>query len=267
MGNRPFYILILLLPILIILTSCDKFINLGDASNSKDYDDGLPEDLSGSEDSDRWDEGGSDFEDSGNTGNSGNGEYADEDDSAINDNDDDDEYSDIDKETPPKLLEEYPFPEDFTNDQCECGTNPGYNPVCCKGISVFNACFANCYFLYSEGTICSSYSQGICDSIPQPGTDEDSGDDTDEYHDDPTDETVDTDAEELDSDTDLENPDDEPVEDNDEELTSDEDYIPDNECGCYPSDTEFLCCYKNSTVIVSSCLADCHCNGAYTPCF
>ena len=260
MVNRPFYLTGFLILVMIISTSCDKFINLGDDSYSKDHEDGLPEDLTGSEDSDRWDEGGVDFPgdsgDSGNSGDSGEESYSDEDNWMGND---DDDLSDIDTETPPKLLEEYPFPEDFTNDNCECGVNPGYNPVCCKGISVFNACFANCYFLYSEGKICSSYSQGVCDSIPRPETDESPDD---EEHNDQGDTPDEPD------DTDVENPDnDEPVEDNDEDLTSDEDNIPDNECGCYPSDTEFLCCYKNSTVIISSCMADCHCNGAYTPCF
>ncbi len=267
----------LLVVLSVMFLSCDRFINLGDSQEAA-YEDGLPEDLLEDEKS-GYDTGGSEspengYGDTGNTGDSfdtGNtgdtgGIYYDEDSSA--EFSDDDEHSHDDFDNVPEWPKESPFPDDFTNDMCDCGTSPAYNPVCCaneKGeISVFNTCFANCYFRFSEGKICSDHKTGICDSIP---TYEEEFDDTDDEFEIPDE------FEEYDEDPAINDADDH-INDGDiyfdadqEETDEDDYYLPDNECGCYPSDTELLCCYKNSTVLISYCLANCHCNGAYLPCF
>ncbi|HPV20055.1 MAG TPA: hypothetical protein PK102_00300, partial [bacterium] len=155
-------------------------------------------------------------------------------------------------------LNGYPFDESFTNETCSCGTNPEYDPVCCNGsISVFNACFANCYGIHSSGRICSSYKPGVCGSVIQPVSDDDIV--TDEIIDedimDPAESVPDEDIAVIDSDS---------------EDFSDDDIFeetPDNECGCFPSDTSFNCCYVNGTVLISSCMAECHCEGGYSNCF
>jgi hypothetical protein len=280
----------IILSVLIFSTSCSKFVNLGDSSESY-YEDDFPEDLTESGDKGKEEDSGeSEYPgdygnsgDSGDYGNSGDGYYDDEAEEA---SDEDHAVPDVDKE--PEWPYENPFPDDFNNDKCDCGNNPNYNPVCCindKGvISVFNACFANCYFLFSDGKICSSYDSGICDSIPehQIDNDDDFQEDSDDFYDE---DRVDTDyltdldetfedgddSEFNDSDSDLFFENEYVVDDeyfDDETINDDDDVLkPDNECGCYPDDTDFLCCYKNGTVLISRCLADCHCNGAYLPCF
>ena len=59
--------------------------------------------------------------------------------------------------------EENPFPEGFSNEECDCGETPDYQPICCDGVTlVFNACYANCYAVKSAGRICLSYENGLC---------------------------------------------------------------------------------------------------------
>ncbi|HQI05223.1 MAG TPA: hypothetical protein PL195_08170, partial [bacterium] len=227
--NKLFLFLTALM--LFVLPSCSTFINLGDSeksgTNGEDY---LPEELSDEEQKE------SDAGNSGDTGNSGNtGEMSDTGNSGDTGNTGnsgdsgdsgntgtDDEVSDEDSSS----LNGYPFDESFTNETCSCGTNPEYDPVCCNGsISVFNACFANCYGIHSSGRICSSYKPGVCGSVIQPVSDDDIV----------TDEIIDEDimypAESV-PDEDI------AVIDSDSEDFSDDDIFeetPDNECGCFPS--------------------------------
>jgi len=259
--NKLFLFLTALM--LFVLPSCSTFINLGDSeksgTNGEDY---LPEELSDEEQKE------SDAGNSGDTGNSGNtGEMSDTGNSGDTGNTGnsgdsgdsgntgtDDEVSDEDSSS----LNGYPFDESFTNETCSCGTNPEYDPVCCNGsISVFNACFANCYGIHSSARICSSYEPGVCGSVIQPVSDDDIV--TDEIIDedimDPAESVPDEDIAVIDSDS---------------EDFSDDDIFeetPDNECGCFPSDTSFNCCYVNGTVLISSCMAECHCEGGYSNCF
>ncbi|MBP5405959.1 hypothetical protein J6Z19_02260 [bacterium] len=120
------------------------------------------------------------------------------------------------------------FPEDFSNEECDCGDEPGYHPICCDGKTlVFNACFANCYAVNSNGRICAFYEIGLC---------------SDETDDSETDDSED-DGEQPDSDEDS------------SEIS--------NECGCYPDERpELFACMQddNVTFFMSSCLAECHCD-------
>lgn len=238
-----------------MFSSCDTFVNLGDSEKgSVGGEDYLPEELSDDEKKES-DYGNS--SDAGNTGNTGNtegmsdtgnsGNTGDSGNTGNSGNTDTTEISDEDASS----LNGYPFADDFTNDMCSCGSTPEYAPVCCTGnISVYNACFANCYAINSSGAICASYSFGICGSVKQPDSDNELTDDSDII--DPTD-----------SDEDI-------VNSIDDDSVSDDDipeYVIDNECGCYPENTSFNCCYVNGTVLISTCLAECHCKGGYSNCF
>lgn len=249
------------------LSSCSKFINLGDTSNDKGASDDLPEELSDSENS--YGDTGSggdtgntgDTADTGDTGDAGDtsntatddaGDTNDTGDTGTDMNDSDNEVSDESS-----YLDSYPFSEEFTSDDCACGKEPEYAPVCCNGnTSVFSACFANCYYLNSQSRVCSEYADGVCESLPEQNSDEDvMTDDSD----------IDTDTAVTDDDA-LTLPD-EAADDSDITETGDSDPVINNECGCYPADTGFYCCYVNGTVFISKCMADCHCNGGYTDCF
>lgn len=249
------------------LSSCSKFINLGDTSNDKGASDDLPEELSDSENS--YGDTGSggdtgntgDTADTGDTGDAGDtsntatddaGDTNDTGDTGTDMNDSDNEVSDENS-----YLDSYPFSEEFTSDDCACGKEPEYAPVCCNGnTSVFSACFANCYYLNSQSRVCSEYATGVCESLPEQNSDED----------------VMTDDPDIDTDTavpddDVQTLPDEAADDSDITETGDSDPVINNECGCYPADTGFYCCYVNGTVFISKCMADCHCNGGYTDCF
>ena len=140
------------------------------------------------------------------------------------DTDSDDSSDETDNESVP----DSPFPEDFSNAECDCGDEPDYHPICCDGETlVFNACFANCYAVNSNGRICNFYETGLC-----------------------FDETDDSETEDS--------------EDDDEQPDSDEDSaeIP-NECGCYPDEKpERFACLQSDyvTFFMSSCLAECYCD-------
>jgi hypothetical protein len=257
--NKLFLFLTALM--MFILPSCSTFINLGDSeksgTNGEDY---LPEELSDEENKEsNYDEGDTgntgntgEMSDTGNTGNSGDsGNTGNSGDSGNSGNTGTDEVSDEDTSS----LNGYPFDENFTNENCSCGTDPEYAPVCCNGnISVFNACFANCYGIHSSGKICSSYVSGVCGSIDQPVSDDDPV----------SDEIIDEDVVENLSDDDMTTDDSNIIDSNDDDILE---ITPDNECGCYPTDTSFNCCYVNGTVLISSCMAECHCKGGYSNCF
>lgn len=194
MNNR---FLLIFLSVFIFL-SCSQYINLGDDDNSEviasednyapemgdtgDYDAG---------DTDSKAEAGdynsdSDAADSGDWGNTApesdggfdSGDSADWSDTADSGCDSSDTYDEVDSSSPYEsddsdnssgngsgyvFPEEDPFPEGFSNIECDCGNTPDYQPVCCDGMTlVFNACFANCYAVKSNAKICVSYENGLC---------------------------------------------------------------------------------------------------------
>ena len=238
--------------------SCNTFVNLGDAETGSKNGDSLPEELSDNENygedsvesgdsGDSGDTGNStgDTGDTGNTGNTGmegsDENVSDEDYFVTND---DDNNSDGGK---------YPFDDEFTSQDCGCGNDPIYEPTCCDGsISVFNSCFANCYNIHSDGEICVEKTPGVCDKIEKPDNETDDN------------EISDADVVVIDNDilTDSDIID-------DADLMDDADIVEiiDNECGCYPNDTNLYCCYVNGTVLVSKCMAECLCAGGYSNCY
>ena len=247
--------LIVVLAVFLIF-SCDHFVNLGDKSlGDADYTEGLPDEIYEGENSDSADAGNYDDwnEDSGadtdaeENGADGGAPAAEPTDSW---NDDDlpeaDSDSNDDAEFPGEEGEVYvfpesdPFPEGFSNAGCGCGGTPDYLPVCCDGkISVFNACFANCYAVNSGNKICVSYENGLCGEAAgiTRDPDEEGGDQ----------EPADDEDAETDDDTEL------PDEDAGPAVIS-------NECGCYPEDEpSIFSCADNSFYFITECLATCHC--------
>lgn len=268
----------LIIPFIIFAISCDHFVNLGDKSyDNADNTEGLPDELyedngnTGSEagDYEDWNEDNADsaYYDEGSEDTNNDSEV-----SEINDNDSQGDFADSDMadpgndevdsaapfpendsdELPDEVPDENensyifpesdPFPEGFSNVECGCSDAPQYQPVCCDGkISVFNACFANCYAVKSDGKICSVRKTGLCDG------DEDTDSD---YDNDP--EEDDDDTEESDEDNDI-------IDDNDTELPdSDEDVI-NNECGCYPGEEPAVFSCGEDSYFITSCLANCLC--------
>lgn len=264
MKNR----FLLAVSIILLVFSCNQFVNLGDKSyDGADNTEGLPDEISEdgrNSDSadgnyDDWNEDSADtehYEESG----SDNGEYSDE----KNEPYPDEDFSDTDAmdpeseptdteqgepheypdETEPSYVfpESDPFPEGFSNAECGCGEDPQYEPVCCNGvISVFNSCFANCYAVNSSNKICTVYNYGLC------ADSENSGDDTGE--------TPEEDSEANDQD-------DEITDDNDDELPdSDEDSaVISDGCGCSPEEETAIFRCGEHFYVITSCLANCLCS-------
>ncbi|MBO7126199.1 hypothetical protein J6W78_01485 [bacterium] len=278
MKNR----FLLIISIALFVFSCNQFVNLGDKSaDSEDNTEGLPDEIYESDntdsasagnyddwnedtaDSDYYDEGGQDnYEENDEQyapypdedySDDHNAPYPEDDDPDAADTDepdmnDPDAPNDDPYENAPGYIfpESDPFPEGFSNIECGCGNTPDYFPVCCDGmISVFNACFANCYAVKSGNKICSSYKIGFCGEagiIRGLDEDEDSGEDAD-----PTDDE----DNETDDDTELPDEDADPAE------------IP-NECGCYPeNEPSIFSCADNSFYFITECLARCHCENPH----
>ena len=252
----------LVVSIVLFFFSCNQFVNLGDKSaDSADNTEGLPDELyesdtpdtgAGSGDYGDWNEDSadSDYYDEGRQegweDNEQNAPYPDEDyaDSNYPDPESDADNSDPWAEPTDSAYvfpESNPFPEGFSNDECNCGENPQYDPICCDGvISVFNICFAYCYAVNSSNKICSVYSVGLC------GGNENGPDDSGE--------TPENDIEENDQDIEI-------IEDNDNELPdSDEEIVIDNECGCYPEEEAAIFRCGESFYFITECLANCHCD-------
>ncbi|MBR4531252.1 hypothetical protein IKO70_02430 [bacterium] len=264
MKNRFF----LVVSIIFFVFSCSKFVNLGDKSyDGADNTEGLPDELYESDapdteaspgdyddwnedsaDSDYYDEGSQDeWED-----NEQNAPYPDEDyaDSNYPDPESDTDNSDPWAEpTDPAYVfpESNPFPEGFSNADCNCAYELEYEPVCCNGIiSVFNSCFANCYAKKSSNKICTVYNPGLCDGY--------------ENSDDDVEETPGNDNEESDQDIEI-------VDDNDTDEADDADAeIPDSDadaevagCGCYPEEEAAIFRCGESFYFITECLATCHC--------
>ena len=268
MNNR--FLLVILAALFIF--SCDHFVNLGDKSASDDYTEGLPDEMSedrsdtGSDANyDDWNEDSADSgayednntdtapegEDWGNTGwDSGDSDTTDTVDTA--DTADSADCTDSGYPDPGDTLpdsgshfpEGNPFPEEFSNADCDCGDELDYEPICCNGvISVFNLCFAHCYAINSGNKICTAYKAGLCIEHDEPEDEDETENDDDE------------DADDNDQDIEI-------IDDNDAELPdSDEDAkIVNNECGCYPEEkVEIFSCEGNS-YFITSCLANCHCD-------
>lgn len=248
--------------------SCSHFVNLGDDDVYADNTEGLPdefsEDRSDTESDANYDDWNEDYSDTGYDENEDGGtpepadpadpadptgpaEPTEEPEDSV-DSDADPEgapYNDEDNEMPDEDLYVFPesgdpFPEGFSNVECGCSSTPDYLPVCCDGkISVFNACFANCYAVKSGSKICSFYEPGLCGGtgITRDLTEGDG---------EPEEPSADED-EETDNDTELPDEDADPI-----EIS--------NECGCYPEDdTEIFSCGEDSYAI-TTCLANCICD-------
>jgi len=254
--NKRF--LLVLLSVFAIL-SCSQYVNLGGVSADdeaySDYADSAPEEMDPENDPGSYDsadsaDAGYDYGDTGSNDKGGDPDQYDESDSGYGGDDyapdaecgdnwddsnpDSGEESDGGDASSPE--ENSLFPADFSNAECDCGSAPDYHPICCDGrILVFNACFANCYAVKTEGGICAFYKTGLCSD--ETGSDEENDPETDDS-DDNTD-----DGEQPDSDED-------PAEIH-------------NECGCYPEEKpDMFFCYRNNSVFyfMSSCLAECQCD-------
>ncbi|MBP5201788.1 hypothetical protein J6253_03520 [bacterium] len=244
-----------------LIFSCDHFVNLGDKSaDGADYTEGLPDEIYEGENSDSADNGNYDDwnEDSAadtDAYDEGDNAGAPEAEPTDSWNDDDlpgaDSDSNDDAEIPDEDGEVYvfpesdPFPEGFSNAGCGCGNAPDYLPVCCDGkISVFNACFANCYAVKSGNKICTSYETGLCGGAEiTRGLTEGDGEET----------------EQPDADEYNENDDDAELPDEDAEPAE----IP-NECGCYPEDeATIFYCSESFYFFITECLATCHCENPH----
>lgn len=237
--------------------SCDTFVNLGDTETGSNSGDSLPEELSDSENygedtavesGDNSGDVGNSTGDTGDMGNTGNTGMEGSDENVP----DEESYATDEDDSSFDGGGKHPFDDEFTSQDCGCGDNPIYEPTCCDGsISVFNSCFANCYNIHSGGKICVEKTPGVCDKIEKP--DNEISDEDVIIPD--NDVSADTDITGDDSDSDMEIADDDIVE------------IIDNECGCYPDDTNLYCCYVNGTVLVSKCMAECMCAGGYSNCY
>ena len=261
----------LVVSIVLFTLSCNQFVNLGDENkkSSADNTEGLPDELyendsadAGSEaDYGDWNEDSADSEyygdygegaadeaDSGNNNDSYDDEMQDADVGDYNCNDDTDSESEGTNEFPDENASNYifpesdPFPEGFSNAECDCGENPQYDPVCCNGvILVFNSCFAHCYAIRSGNKICSVYHTGLCTGY------EESDDDPEEISE--------NDTEENDQDLEI-------IDDNDEDELpgQDEDSeVSGSECGCYPEEEAAIFSCGEHSYLITSCLAHCLC--------
>lgn len=257
--NKRF--LLVLLSVFAIL-SCSQYVNLGGVSADdeaySDYADNAPEEMDPENDPGSYDsadsaDAGYDYGDTGSNDKGGDPDQYDESDSGYGGDDyaSDAESGDNWDDSEPDSGEESDggdasspeenslFPADFSNAECDCGSTPDYHPICCDGrILVFNACFANCYAVKTEGRICAFYKTGLCSD--ETGSDEENDPETD-------------DSDDLDDDT-----------DDGEQPDSDEDpaEIP-NECGCYPEEKpDMFFCSRNNSVFyfMSFCLAECQCD-------
>ena len=254
---------LLVISAILFILSCNQFVNLGDkSSDSADNTEGLPDELYENDSADPGSEGDySDWnEDRVDTEyyddkQSDDNSYEDMDDADISDNNCDNESEQMDYDPEPSEIpdtsayifpESDPFPEGFSNDECGCGEDPQYDPICCNGvISVFNLCFAHCYAIYSGNKICSVYHTGLCDGY------ENNDDDEDEI---PENDPEESDLEENDLDSEIveEN-------DNDEELPDlDEDDL-ESGCGCYPEEEAAIFRCGEYSYLITSCLANCLC--------
>ena len=262
MKNRFFAVI----AVALFIFSCSRFVNLGDKEKSDDNTEGLPSEIS--EDSrqsgdaeagyDNWNEDNMEapYDDG-----SGDEVYSDAD--SYNENDDFEEWGDEDAnpdsqsddwnshEYPDEEVCRFPdcspFPEGFSNADCDCGENQDYEPVCCNGvITVFNSCFANCYAQNSSNKICSVYNSGLCEKSE---TDSD------------TDEMPENDSDTEENDEDLEIIDDsEPeIQDLDEEVPDSDEDTPDPGCGCSPENEPSVFSCGDGLYFVTSCLAECFC--------
>lgn len=251
---------LLVISVVLFVVSCSHFVNLGDKSDAAaDNTEGLPDELYEGDnadaegtgnyndwnedtvDSDYYDENAQDKHEENDEQNA---PYPDEDYDYTDAEDPDPENSaPWEEPTDPAYVfpESSPFPEGFSNDDCNCGEDPQYDPICCNGvIVVFNSCFAHCYAIYSGNKICTAYYMGLCAGYEN--SDDDAG------------EMPENDTEENDQDNTI-------VEENDddEELPdSDEDDL-DSGCGCYPGkEAEIFSCGEHS-YLITSCLANCLC--------
>lgn len=268
-----FQLVVFVVSAALFVFSCSHFVNLGDEdaySADNDYTEGLPDEISEdrgdtAESDANYDDWNEDYSDTGYDENEDGGtpepadpadptntaepteEPTDWVDTDATDTENSAPYNDEDNEMPEEDLYVFPesgdpFPEGFSNVECGCGSAPDYAPVCCDSkISVFNACFANCYAFKSGNKICFSYETGLC-SGTGIARDLTEGDDEDPEPD-------------ADADEDNEN-------DADTELP-DEDAAPagiSNECGCYPEDEAAIFECGGSLYFVTECLATCHCD-------
>ena len=287
---------LLIISIALLVFSCSHFVNLGDKSyDGADNTEGLPDEIYESDntdsasagnyddwnedsaDSDYYDEGSQDkyedndeqnapYPDEEDYSDDQNAPYPDEDYADAADTDFDPDMTDSgapndpDENAPGYIFPESdPFPEGFSNVECGCGNTPDYLPVCCDGmISVFNACFANCYAVNSGNKICSSYENGLCGEAGIiRGLNEGEGEDNDDTE--PSDGENDEDAETDDNDQDYDYDDNTELPDED----ADSGEIP-NECGCYPeNEPSIFSCADNSFYFITECLATCHCENPH----
>lgn len=254
--------------------SCNQFVNLGD-ENRKSYADnteGLPDEFYEEDNADNaasdgsyddWNEDTADSEYYDDKQSDDNGSYDEGDDTDTADNNSDTEPEaapdpdDCPGESPdesnaPSYIfpESDPFPEGFSNAECECGEDSHYDPVCCNGvILVFNSCFAHCYAIHSGNKICSVYRIGLCEGYEQSDDDIDNiDDDIDEMPEDDTE----------DNDQDLENSDDNDSEgelpDSDEDASAAE-----SGCGCRPEEDAAIFSCGEHSYLITACLANCLC--------
>lgn len=257
MKNRFF----LIISIVLFIASCSQFVNLGDKSaDIVDNTEGLPDEISedgrnsdsadgnyddwneDSADTEYYEEGGRDSE-----------EYPDEQNAPYPDED----YSDAtDPESEPNdpdsgepheypdenayiFPESNPFPEGFSNAECNCGEDPQYDPICCNGvIVVFNLCFAHCYAINSGNKICTAYYEGLCAGY--------------ENSDDDVEEIPENDSEENDQDAEI-------IDDSDFEVPDSDEDVLDDECACYPEEEAAIFSCGEGSYLITSCLANCLC--------
>ena len=251
----------LIVSIALFIASCSQFVNLGDKSaDSADNTEGLPDEIYENDGADKGAE--TDYgdwnEDSVDTeyyeeGGLDNGEYSDEQNAPYPDEDYSDptgpesEPNDPDSGEPHEYPDENayvfpesdPFPEGFSNADCNCGEDPQYDPICCNGvIVVFNLCFAHCYAINSGNKICTAYYAGLCAGY----------------------ETSDDDTEELPVNDDEESGHDgEIIDDSDFEMPDSDEDVLNNECACYPEEEAAIFSCGEGSYLVTSCLADCLC--------
>ena len=253
----------LVISVILFAVSCSQFINLGDKSAAgPDNTEGLPDELYENDSADTgagadygdWNEDGvdSDYYDENEQDNyednEQNAPYPDEDYDYIEaENPDSENSAPWDEPTaePYVFPESNPFPEGFSNDDCNCGEDPQYDPICCNGvISVFNLCFAHCYAIRSANKICSVYKAGLCDGY-------ESSDDDEEI---PENDPEESDPETNDQDSAIveEN-------DNDEEFPDSDEESLESGCGCYPEDEAAIFRCGEHSYFITSCLANCFC--------
>lgn len=241
-----------IISIALFALSCSHFVNLGDddafsADNTEGLPDELSEDRADTAEDASYDDWNEDYDNPGSDAGSDAApetdpvdpteELVDDDPGSIEPSEGENEAPDEDPYIFPESGD--PFPEGFSNVECGCGSTPDYAPVCCDGmISVFNACFANCYAVNSGNKICSFYETGLCGGtgITKDLTEGDG---------EPAEPSADED-DETDDDTELPDEDADPA-----EIT--------NECGCYPEEEASIFRCGGSFYFITECLANCHC--------